>query len=457
MKGMGVRNTSTLVEALHLDQFRCAANAVQVLANASVNLPVRARLSAVIGPNGGGKSTLVKLFTGHLHGSGLSFDGAAFVELRVDGENCLRPVTRVIQPRTFAGWNIEYVAQEPAWPPYAEAADVFVAGSRRPWPAPVCAAEEYGILKRVAEEHDLCFPEFNGGVLSRGDLQRVLLSRALQRLKHGGLLVLDEATASLPIEESMRFLTRLQGRIGRQEMSVLLVTHRAQELAIADQVIEVRQGRVFHKAPGGAAPVSDRVRGATATRFDPAASFRIVVRDGLRISLAPGSVTRLSLESAAEEVELFVALMTESEADLEALVIDGQELAGASFGARRDAGLRIVPGDRTRFGVFDNLTVEENIAIGPAARGGVVVNLPAARVRAEAVGITAAMQKAPAWCMSGGFKQRAIVARELDPAARLLVAFNLTQGIDVATTPVIEQVVADLVGRGGAALLIGSD
>jgi ABC-type uncharacterized transport system ATPase subunit len=174
--------------------------------------------------------------------------------------------------------------------------------------------------------------------------------------------------------------------------------------------------------------------------------------------VAPGSAARLVLESAAEEEELFLSLISPGNQTLALLVMDGEDLTEASVHVRRRAGLRVITGDRRRFGVFDDLSVVENIAIGQAvSKPAGWVDLKSARGAAEKLGISALVAAAPAWSVSGGYQQRTLIARELDFGARFLVAFNLSQGVDAATVPMVEGAVSDLLARGGSALLVGSD
>jgi molybdate transport system ATP-binding protein len=85
--------------------------------------------------------------------------------------------------------------------------------------------------------------------LSGGQAQRVALARALLGAPNAELVLLDEPTAHLDEPTARKLRANLRKALhGR---TVVHVTHRADEAADADLVIEVRQGRVTGKEPAG--------------------------------------------------------------------------------------------------------------------------------------------------------------------------------------------------------------
>jgi ABC-type transport system involved in cytochrome bd biosynthesis fused ATPase/permease subunit len=85
--------------------------------------------------------------------------------------------------------------------------------------------------------------------LSGGQAQRVALARALLGAPNAELVLLDEPTAHLDEPTARKLRANLRKALhGR---TVVHVTHRADEAADADLVIEVRQGRVTGKKPAG--------------------------------------------------------------------------------------------------------------------------------------------------------------------------------------------------------------
>jgi ATP-binding cassette subfamily C protein len=78
-----------------------------------------------------------------------------------------------------------------------------------------------------------------GTLVSGGERQRIALARAL--LRHPKLLILDEATSALDSESERAVLAELRKMISRP--TIILVAHRAENLADDDRVIRLEDGR----------------------------------------------------------------------------------------------------------------------------------------------------------------------------------------------------------------------
>lgn len=80
----------------------------------------------------------------------------------------------------------------------------------------------------------------NGSELSGGERQRISIARAF--LKDAPIILLDEATASLDVENE----TKVQGALSRliQDKTVLVIAHRMRTVAGADKVVVLAEGRV---------------------------------------------------------------------------------------------------------------------------------------------------------------------------------------------------------------------
>lgn len=80
----------------------------------------------------------------------------------------------------------------------------------------------------------------NGETLSGGERQRISIARAL--LKNAPIVLLDEATASLDVENE----TRIQGAISElvRDKTVLIIAHRLRTIANADKIVVLQDGTV---------------------------------------------------------------------------------------------------------------------------------------------------------------------------------------------------------------------
>ncbi|HBB73587.1 MAG TPA: ABC transporter ATP-binding protein, partial [Planctomycetaceae bacterium] len=183
---------------------------------------------AIVGPNGGGKSTLVNVicrFYDPTEGRVL-LDDVPLTEIALaDLRGRLAIVTQ--QTELFNEsilYNIRYGR----------------------WDA---SEEEIEAAARKAHAHDFIadFPDGyrtmvgpNGFRLSGGQRQRIALARAF--LRDAEILVLDEATSQIDVE-SERLIHEALARYV-ENRTVIMITHRASTLALADAIIEVDHGRV---------------------------------------------------------------------------------------------------------------------------------------------------------------------------------------------------------------------
>ena len=80
----------------------------------------------------------------------------------------------------------------------------------------------------------------NGAKLSGGERQRISIARAL--LKNAPIVLLDEATASLDVENE----TKLQGALSRllENKTVLVIAHRMRTVESADKIVVLDEGKV---------------------------------------------------------------------------------------------------------------------------------------------------------------------------------------------------------------------
>lgn len=97
-------------------------------------------------------------------------------------------------------------------------------------------------VQRLPQGYDTPIGE-NGAKLSGGERQRISIARAL--LKDAPIVLLDEATASLDVENE----TKVQGALSRllQGKTVLVIAHRMRTVAAADHIVVLKDGRVVEQ------------------------------------------------------------------------------------------------------------------------------------------------------------------------------------------------------------------
>jgi branched-chain amino acid transport system ATP-binding protein len=216
----------------------------------------RGEIRAIIGPNGAGKSTLFNLIAGELPATAgvVRFKGAPVSGLPPH-EVAARGISRTFQltalfPRLSARENVRLAAQaRDAGRWRLLGAGATAASSRR-------HAEHW--LERL---HLLQLAGVPAGLLSHGD-QR-LLEIAMALAQEPELLLLDEPTQGLSLEETARTIALLRDLLGGG-LTVLLVEHDMEVVfSLAHRITVLHQGRVI--ADG--APAAVRSDAAVQTAY----------------------------------------------------------------------------------------------------------------------------------------------------------------------------------------------
>jgi ABC-type uncharacterized transport system ATPase subunit len=300
--------------------------------------------------------------------------------------------------------------------------------------------------------------------------------------RSGDILILDEPTSILSESESER-LFELLARLTKLGKAVILITHRLSEvMRVADSVTVLRDGsvvadkRVADTLEAELSSLMARSRSterhtlkgspqAEENRAAPVFEMR-----GLR--LAPGAQT-LSIGVKSGEVLAVTALAGNGLGRLEdyasgmLVPTEGEVLVGArriESILREDLRselLAYMPSDREARGLClpaamrDNLLVLRRREFGLRDWIGGPVLDRAAREAASARGL-AADPRAAAASLSGGNRQRLLLARELDRPRSVLVLAEPFQGLDLAAQAEAAALIRDLAGRGSAVLLLAS-
>jgi molybdate transport system ATP-binding protein len=198
-----------------------------------VDATLTADVTALVGPSGAGKTSLLDLI------AGLRRASSAFIEL--DGQALTDTDRRVEVPTR--GRRIGYVPQDGALFPHLAVRGNLLYGFRPEREAGPFAWEH---VIEVLEIGDLL--DRGVGHLSGGEKQRVALARAL--LSSPRLLLLDEPLSGLDWKLKARILPYLQRARSEFGVPMIYVTHQAGEaLSLCDEVIVLERGRIVDQGP----------------------------------------------------------------------------------------------------------------------------------------------------------------------------------------------------------------
>ena len=182
-------------------------------------------LCVVVGPSGAGKTTLLNILGG--------MDTATSGEVIVDGVHVENYGKRelTLYRRSVVGFVFQFynlVQNLTALENVELAAQI----CKEPLPAEQ-VLREVGLSERMQN-----FP----AQLSGGEQQRVSIARALA--KNPKLMLCDEPTGALDYQTGKQVLTLLQDTCRKQGMTVIIITHNAALMPMADRVIRVKNGTI---------------------------------------------------------------------------------------------------------------------------------------------------------------------------------------------------------------------
>ncbi|WP_329453756.1 ABC transporter ATP-binding protein/permease (plasmid) [Streptomyces sp. NBC_01724] len=213
---------------------RYAGKDRDALSDVSLTL-LRGEVTALVGFNGSGKSTLSKLVSGlYLPTDGqVLWDGIPTGD--ADPQALWQQVALV--PQDYAHWPLTVRENITLGQPSPR-------GDAAVHEACEAAGADEVVDKLGAGLDTLLAREWlNGEELSGGQWQRIALGRAFFR--EAGLLVLDEPTANLDPRAEYRIFQRLRD-LARDRV-VLLVTHRITNVAVADRIVVLDEGRIVQE------------------------------------------------------------------------------------------------------------------------------------------------------------------------------------------------------------------
>lgn len=429
--------------------------AVQALKNASLQVKA-GQVVALMGANGAGKSTFVKILTGVLKpDSG---------HVKIKGRE-----STVANPAGARKWGLVPVYQEPSLIP-----DLSVADNLRLGNTPFDPFRHW-----VSE---LGLPDLSPGAMIRSlplaSLRIVDLARALAL--EPDVLLLDELTAALPTDLVDRVLktVRAQADAGR---SVIYVSHRFNEIAaICDRATVLRDGltvgdvkiepgieeciveMMLGGAVGAAAAQDHSTKAAGGTPRLRVRSLKTGTRlTDVSFDLHKGEVLGVVALEGQGQDELFDTLAGHRKPSAGTVEVDGQPKTFAHPADAIAAGLTLVPGDRAH-ALLMSRSVRENIAVPLVAR---IRNWGAIRMGDEAAKVAQAIETlqidtralGEVRRLSGGNQQKVTIARWIAKGVQTLLLFDPTRGIDIRTKRQIYTLVRDLADQGAAVLFYTSE
>jgi monosaccharide-transporting ATPase len=431
----------------------------------------RGEVHALIGQNGAGKSTMIKILTGvYTKDSGrIEFDGR---EVAFSSPHAAQ----------LAGLSTIY--QEVNLVPFRSVAEnVFL--NREPkrfgfidWGR--MNREAAAILQRLDIDVDVTRPMYEYSIATQ---QMTALARALST--EAKLVIMDEPTSALA-EQEVQTLFRVIRQLKSEGISVVFVSHRLDELyAVSDRVTVMRDGRTIEVCPMSeisrfelvskmlgrelAAELSHRRADEDGVLDDRRPVLEAVdlrrgrALDGVSLSIRSGEIVGLAGLLGSGRSETARAIFGADPPDSGTIAVDGKALHLKSPKDAVEHQIGFASEDRKTDGIIPQLSVRENLTLAllpHLRRHGIVDRKRQAEIVdrfIKAIGIKCSSPDQPIRELSGGNQQKVILARWLCTDPKLLILDEPTRGIDVGAKRDIQVLVRQLADEGLAVLLISSE
>jgi ribose transport system ATP-binding protein len=454
----------SLVPILRMVQVGKTYGATRALDDVTFELG-RGEVHALLGENGAGKSTMMKILSGAVAPD----SGRMFIEGRP-----YAPASPLDGLRS----GISMIYQELNLAPHLTVEENIMLGrevhslgwlDRRAMKARVREALEF-------VHHPEISPDIQVKKLSVGAKQVVEIARAL--LNRSRILVMDEPTSSLSQEDSLRLFEIIR-RLKTQDVSVIYISHFLEEVQkVADSFTVLRDGRNAGSGTmegTGLEEIIQLMVGQKFTELFPRVAHEkgeaIVALEDLKgtrmaapvsLTLSRGEILGVAGLIGSGRTEMLRTMFGLDALESGCLVISGIETAGGSPWVRISQGFGLLSEDRQGEGLALALSLADNVTLSdysPYRRHGML----RVRRQQQAAGEWMARLKIKAQSpvqkvlgLSGGNQQKVALARLLHQKAEVLLLDEPTRGIDVVSKAQIYEWIGELARQGKAVLFVSS-
>ncbi len=425
---------------------------------------------AVVGENGAGKSTLMKILAGEVsHDTG---------DLLLDGDKI-----EISDPLLARSLGIAIVHQQ-----FELVEALTVAENMSLGDTPTVSS--FGPLQvvdrqRMSEETAVRLQLFDlsdranrrVGDLPVAERQIVEIAKALSR--NAKLLILDEPTSSLNAAEANNLLEHIR-TLRAQGTAIVYIAHSVEEvLTISDRVTVLRDGHLIATQPAAEfntkTLISMIVGRELATGYPKVqtqpgetalqANSMVVAGCDYRWSLGVRRGEILGIPTyVGSLIDYFLGGLSGQYAVKSGkLIFQDRDIGRERIRTRVESGICFVPGDANAKGLIPKMSIEENIILPNLRNLQTWGFLHRDEARALAIKMIELLKIRPAnpaflvERLSGGNRQKVVIAKWLAAGARILIMDDPTKGVDVGAKVDIYAVMGNQAMQGTSMILTSSD
>jgi len=320
--------------------------------------------------------------------------------------------------------------------------------------------------------------------ISVGEAQRVEIIKTLMR--GADIIILDEPTAVLTPQEARR-LFEILNNLREDGKSLVFISHKLNEvMEISDRISVMRQGTYMgtvNKDETSPLDLTKRMIGREVflnidKAYSKAGETILEVKDvwipsqketskirGMSLSVKEGEIVGIAGIDGNGQSELVEAITGLRKVEKGSILLNGKDITNLSPKKVRESGLAHIPEDRNTRGLNRSMSIEDNlIAVRldqPPFTKGQMLQKGAQDIYAqemvEQFDIRPADYNLPTSSLSGGNAQKVVVAREVSMNKKLLVASQPTRGVDIGAIELIRNTLEKAKKQGAGVLLVSAE
>ena len=438
-----------------------------VVALNEVSLSIKAgEVHALMGENGAGKSTMMKILSGNYIPDGGS--------LTLKGQ----PL-KLESPRQALDHGIAMIHQELNLLPDMTVAENIWIGRET---TNMFGLVDHGklrdktsvLLARLKIDID---PDSLLGDLSIANRQMIEIAKAVSY--DSDVLIMDEPTSAIT-EKEVDHLFEIIGDLKADGKAIIYITHKMNEVfRIADNITILRDGQHILTKPAAQMTANSLIAAMVGREMDQvfpkehavigaiALSVRNLTRKGqfndISFEIRYGEIVGLAGLMGAGRTEVMESIFGINPPDSGQIALDGKTVTLRTPKDAIKAGLALLTEDRKKSGLFLCLDVESNMEITILGDYSIFGFVQQKKIALECELMRQRMKiKTPSLQetignLSGGNQQKALIARWLLNKPRILILDEPTRGVDVGAKAEIHKLVTQLAQSGAAIIMISSE
>ena len=438
----------------------------KVLENISIDFE-KGEIHSIIGENGAGKSTFIKVITGvHQPDSGVMLLEDEKITLRSTADSAKLGIAAIYQHVT-------------AFPDLSVTENIFMGQEIKnkiglyDWKTMTKRAKE--LIEPLSQEIDVNKPM---GTLSVAQQQLVEIAKALSR--DARILIMDEPTASLTRTECEQ-LYQIAERLRDEGVSIIFITHKFEDMyRLASRVTVFRDSQYIGSwdvdkisnqkliAEMVGRELSQMYPEKTAKIGEVVLEVNNISKEGyfknISFNVRRGEILALTGLVGAGRTEVCQTIYGIMNPDSGSIKLKGKEV---KIGSPVDAlahGIGLLPEDRQIQGLVNELPIYQNVSsavMKKFTKNGIILQQEEEEKNAielcQKIQLKAKDISAPPSSLSGGNQQKVVFAKLLSCDLKVLILDEPTKGIDVGAKYSIYEIMNELAASGYAIIMVSSE